>query len=641
VIPAGGTLYASPNAAAFRARTSGPGGGQGLFVHGNYDGRLNAWGESLTLTDTLGTLVSSNSYPGNPSPAQRFLRITEIMYHPAPLPGNTNDAQQFEYIELKNISTTITLDLTGVKFTEGISFDFTFGAVTNLAAGQTVLLVRDLDAFSMRYSVPPGSIAGQYSGNLDNEGERLRLVDAVGEKILEFAYDSQWHPVTDGLGFSLVIADERAPWNTWGSKASWRASGQLEGSPGGTDPSPPALPLVLVNEALSQSDPATDWIELFNQSTTNADVGGWFLSDDFYTPKKYRIPAGTFIPPGGYLVFSGATSFESGANGFRLSEYGGQVYLFAGDAATNLTGFVNGFAFGAAPNGVSFGRYVNSQGQEDFVLQSASTPGTNNALPRVGPVVISEIMYHPSDRTNDANELTEFIELQNIAGTNVPLYDPNATTNTWRLRNAVDFDFPANVNLAANTRLLVVGFDPATNAAQLAAFRALYAAPTNVPLFGPWKGKLDNAGETIELQAGDKPDLTRTNAVVPYVLMDRVVYLDTAPWPTNADGLGASLHRRVLSAYGNEPTNWVALGPTAGLPDVESPAITSITRNGARAAVSLTSVAGFNYLLEYKDDLNDAEWQPVLLPTAGTGSIVILTDTNATVTRRFYRIRVP
>ena len=87
--------------------------------------------------------------------------------------------------------------------------------------------------------------------------------------------------------------------------------------------------------------------------------------------------------------------------------------------------------------------------------------------------------------------------------------------------------------------------------------------------------------------------------------------------------------------------NWVAIAPTAGKPDLGSPIITTITRNGGLIAVSFTTVAGFTYLLEYKDDLNDAAWQPVLLPTAGTGSIVILTDTNATVTRRFYRIRVP
>ena len=43
------------------------------------------------------------------------------------------------------------------------------------------------------------------------------------------------------------------------------------------------------------------------------------------------------------------------------------MWLFSGDAQTNLTGYVHGFAFGAAENLVSFGRHVNSAGEEHFV----------------------------------------------------------------------------------------------------------------------------------------------------------------------------------------------------------------------------------------------------------------------------------
>ena len=237
VIPAGASLYLSPDVNAFRARASSPHGGQGLYVQGNYQGQLTAWGESVTLTDDAGRSIAINRYAGNPSSAQRYLRITEIMYNPAPLAGNTNDAQQFEYVELKNISPDATLDLSGVRFTNGIYFTFTGSAVTQLAPGQMVLVVRNAAAFAARYGSAL-NIAGQYVGILDNAGETLRLEDAVGEKILEFAYDNQWYPITDGLGFSLVIVNENAPWDTWGNKASWRASSEVNGSPGAADPTP-------------------------------------------------------------------------------------------------------------------------------------------------------------------------------------------------------------------------------------------------------------------------------------------------------------------------------------------------------------------------------------------------------------------
>jgi hypothetical protein len=533
-----------------------------------------------------------------------------------------------------------------VCFSNGISFNFTGSAVTSLLPQQTVLIVRNQSAFTARYG-SGFTIAGQYGGALNNGGETLRLQDAVGEKILEFAYNNTWYPITDGLGFSLVIVNENASWDTWGDPASWRASGRLNGSPGVTDPLPPALPPVLVNEALTHSDPASDWIELYNPASTNADISGWLLTDDFYNPKRYQIPAGTILAPGTYLVFVGASSFELGANGFKLSEYGEQVYLFSADATTNLTGYYHGFDFGAAPNNVSFGRYLTSQGTELFVLQSTNTQGTNNALPRVGPVVISEIMYHPPDVNGTNDEIDEFIELQNITATNVPLYCTftnelgyglAAVTNTWQLHNAVAYVFPTNVTLAAAGRLLVTAFDPVANPAQLAAFRTLYSVPTNVPIFGPWSGKLDNSGETIELLSPNKPDVTSSNVIVPYVMEERIDYLPVAPWPTNADGGGSSLQRRIPTAFGDDPTNWVAALPTAGFS--LQPVVTAISRSGPVVTITTTTSPGSSYQLEYKNSLSDAAWTPLPPPLPAGGFTLILTDTNSPAATRFYHVRV-
>ncbi len=465
------------------------------------------------------------------------------------------------------------------------------------------------------------TLAGQFTGALDNGGETLRLEDAVGEKILEFAYNDAWYPITDGLGFSLVIVDEQANWAAWGDKASWRASGTLQGSPGAADPTAPAVAAIRINEVLAHTDlPEVDTIELYNPAATNANIGGWLLTDDLYNPWKYRLPADAVIPAGGYLSFN-ANQFGAGSNGFLLSELGEQVFLFSADANTNLTGYAHGFDFGVSPNGVSFGRYVTSQGREHFVLQSRLTLATNNAGPRIGPIVISEIMYHPPSVTNGAdNDLDEYIELQNITGTNVPLYctytgEPGygaaALTNTWRLRNAVDYDFPTNLNVIANSRILLVGFNP-TNTVQLATFRALYSVPTTVPVYGPWRGKLDNSSETIELKSPDKPDVTPTNVTVPYVMMDKVDYGDGVTWPLGGDGLGNALQRVRLTAYGNDSTNWVAGGTSAGRTNAFNlPPVISLTSPTSGAAygrlqpISLTATAsdpdGSVALVEFRD----------------------------------------
>src|SRR6185369_4061948 len=213
--------------------------------------------------------------------------------------------------------------------------------------------------------------------------------------------------------------------------------------------------------------------------------------------------------------------------------------LASADLAGNLTGYLAIQDFGPSENGVSFGPHVTSTGEEHFVPRQSVTPNAANSPPKVGPVIISEIMYRPRDIGGEDNSVDEFIELKNLSGSTVNLYDPAFPTNTWRLDKGIDFDFPPGVSMPPLSLLLVVNFNP-TNTVQLAAFRARYNVSPSAPVYGPYEGKLDNSGERIELQKPDAPD---TNGV-PYVTVERVDYEDSAPWPVAADGAGASLHRR-------------------------------------------------------------------------------------------------
>lgn len=230
VIPSSSAFYVSPNVRAFRARTVSPRGREGRLVLGPYKGQLSARGETITVLGSSSNLLSSFTYAGAPSPAQQFLRISEIMFHPATA-GTNISSEEYEFIELRNISTNVTLDLTGVRLTNGIAFDFTGGAVTSLGPQGSVLLVKNLAAFTQRYGTGL-PVAGQYSGSLDNSGERLRLIDGAGEEILDFVYNNAWYPPTDGAGYSLVIVDENAEPDLWSDKLNWRPSVELNGSPG-------------------------------------------------------------------------------------------------------------------------------------------------------------------------------------------------------------------------------------------------------------------------------------------------------------------------------------------------------------------------------------------------------------------------
>jgi hypothetical protein len=572
VIPAGTSLYVSPDVAAFRKRSVSPKGGEGHFVVGNYKGHLSSWGEMLTLTDPGNRVVDTVTYAGNPSDQQRYLRITEIMFHPSdPNSGSNYNDDDFEFIELKNIGEQ-TLDLTGVKLTDGIRYEFSSTAIENvpmdpvtLGADKCGLLVKNRPAFEFRYGTGL-NIIGQYEGSLDNGGESLKLEDYTNSTILEFKYDDAWYDITDGEGFSLTIKDPGNPvLDSWGNKNAWRPSLYAGGSPGEEDTGViPEIGSVVINEVLAHSDTGHDWIELYNTTDAAINIGGWFLSDnndDDPSRMKYEIPS-MEIPAGGYVVFYEDRHFFNPADPgchipFRLSENGETVYLQSGQDGT-LTGYYEEEKFGASERDVAFGRYEKSTGAFNFVAMSSNTPGTANAYPKVGPVVITEIMYHPV-----TNADAEYVELMNISALPVTLYD-FATNEPWRFVDdagdpGLEYYFPGDtpVTIPSGGRILLV-----KNAA---AFEDEYGSGSlsGIAYYQWLDGSLSNGGEKPELQIPGDVDEWGTRY---YIRMDRVTYEDDSPWPAEPDGTGKSLAKKPagFNLYGNDVINWQALVPTPG-----------------------------------------------------------------------------
>jgi len=160
-------------------------------------------------------------------PVAQGLRVSELMYHPADS-GSPNDPNT-EYLELTNIaSQNINLNL--VQFTQGIEYTF---PSFDLPAGGYCLLVKDLPAFQAKYgSKLP--VVGEYAGSLDNGGERIELVDAVGQIIQSFRYEDDWFKSTDGQGFSLTVKDPKTTdANSLNIQNAWQAATP---SPGRLDP---------------------------------------------------------------------------------------------------------------------------------------------------------------------------------------------------------------------------------------------------------------------------------------------------------------------------------------------------------------------------------------------------------------------
>jgi hypothetical protein len=156
--------------------------------------------------------------------------------------------------------------------------------------------------------------------------------------------------------------------------------------------------------------------------------------------------------------------------------------------------------------------------------------------------------------------------LRNVTPLPAPLFDPAHPTNSWRLDGGVGFTFPAGVTLPPLSYALVVNFDPDQDPVRLAWFRNVYALTTNTPVFGPYSGNLDNAGDRVGLYKPDPPQVPPVPdaGFVPYVLVDEVRYAAAAPWPAGADGTGYSLQRIAGIGFGEDPANWQTAAPTAG-----------------------------------------------------------------------------
>ena len=551
----GGAL--SPSAILFV-----PGGGNSISI--NETGLFRA----RTMSGSNWSALTEARFYVNAAPTAGNLTITEINYHPLP-PTPAEKAlnaawnhDSFEFIELQNTGSQI-LDLANVRFSEGVQFDFTNIAFPTLAPGARVLIVNDRAAFEARYGTGL-PIAGQFTGSLNDNGEKLLLLNRDNAELLEVKYQDggAWPSRADGLGSSLqAIADG----DDVNDADHWRASTEFNGSPGAEGL--PPINSVIINEVLTHTDlPQLDSIELFNPTDSAIDLSGFYLSDDSGDFKKFRIPDGMMLAAGAFLVFD-EDDFNPSAgvdpNDFALDgAHGDEVWLIATDANDKPSRFIDHVDFGSAFNGESIGLWPAVDQPTDLprrlVPMTSVTLGGSNSGPRLGQVVLSEIMYHPQPTLGVHEDDLEFIEIHNTTNATVDL------TN-WLIDGDIHFGFAPNTTLAADARLAILPFDPAKpeNAESLQPFRNIYGLAQSAALIGGYSGHLDDKGGTVRLLRPDAPPVEEPT-FVPHILEDGVDFKDSAPWPTAADGGGRSLTRVDGANWGFDPASWTAELPTAG-----------------------------------------------------------------------------
>lgn len=133
---------------------------------------------------------------------------------------------------------------------------------------------------------------------------------------------------------------------------------------------------VMTSNAVFINGRHDDWVELYNNGSSQASLSGWYLSNDPYSPRRWAFPDGTVIPKGGYLIVycAGSETVTDGQKNalyasFKLSAKGDSVCL------TDPEGNTASVTFGAQYGNVSSG---TPAGGEGWHFLETATPGKVN-----------------------------------------------------------------------------------------------------------------------------------------------------------------------------------------------------------------------------------------------------------------------
>ena len=161
-------------------------------------------------------------------------------------------------------------------------------------------------------------------------------------------------------------------------------------------------------------------------------------------------------------------------------------------------------------------------------------------------VVFSELMYDPAGD----DESLEWLELHNQNSIDMDISE-------WSIRGGVDYTF-ADGTIVPVRGYLVIASDPA----------ALQAQTGFADAIGPYAGRLNNAGESLEL-------VNNSNRV-----MDSLSYRNGGQWPVGPHGSGTTLAKMDALSTSPPAANWTTSEQLGGTPG----ALNFVTGEAARVS---------------------------------------------------------
>lgn len=117
-----------------------------------------------------------------------------------------------------------------------------------------------------------------------------------------------------------------------------------------------------------------DWIELFNAGNTPIELGNVYVTDDFSSPLKWKLPDNAIIAPKSFFIVWADDLNRDNHASFQLSKAGEQIGLYNADGTV-----IDTVTFGSLPDDISFGRFPDGSGTWQYFSQH--TCNSSNAVP--------------------------------------------------------------------------------------------------------------------------------------------------------------------------------------------------------------------------------------------------------------------
>jgi hypothetical protein len=213
------------------------------------------------------------------------------------------------------------------------------------------------------------------------------------------------------------------------------------------------------NYSLGVAGDNEDYVEFYNAGPTDADLGGYFLSDNPDNTDMFEIPAGTIVPAGGYLLVICSNEGEvpellyTGGylnTNFKVTQTIGESIVFSDPAGNVLESYTFGVDW--TPNQADHS-WTRVEGTNDWMLCTNPTPG--GGIDVANPELF--IDYAPTPLFEEQSGY--YAGGVNVSVTVPAGYDVHFTTNGYAPTDA-DALYTGPITVNETTVIRVRAFDP-------------------------------------------------------------------------------------------------------------------------------------------------------------------------------------